>query len=552
MRWKSILPAILVAAGLAVLTSMAVTSPVQDLNPLEAREPVAGDLPPMAARVDQLLLAPLTSAGVTPAEGADDLTVLRRLSLALHGTIPSLEEIRRFEADTRPDRLTIWTNAFLEDTRFSNYFAERLARAYVGVEGGQFILFRRDRFTAWLRQQLQDRTPYDGMVRSMISEQGVWTDKAAVNFVTAGFANDKFDANKLAGRTVRAFLGQRIDCAQCHNHPFAHWKQTEFEGLAACYGQLDRTLVGIVDDPAEGLKFDIPGKFVKKGDLEVPQQRTVAPSVPFSAEWYPSAGTPRESLGQWVTHPNNKRFERAIANRVWGLLFGKPYLADRPVDDLPDPDDPEFQGRTEVLDLLGADFRAHRCDLRRLVQVITATRAYRRSSLHPAIKATEIEQIEQLWGVFPLNRLRPEQVIGAMLQSNSVKTIDQNSHLVTRAVRFFREADYLKEFGDPGEAELEQRTATIQQTLLNMNGQITPEMSQARPLATPTALRQFSPTSEVLLDNAYLTCLTRRPTPAERTHFLSQMTGRPQETKDAVLEDLFWTLYNAQEFTWNH
>ena len=543
MRWKSVLPAILVVAGLAVLTSVAVTSPVQDLDPPELREPVAGDLQSVATSVDESLLQQLNAAEVSPAAKADDLTVLRRLSLALHGTIPSLEEIRRFEADARPDRLAIWTNALLDDNRFADYFAERLARAYVGVEGGQFPIYRRDRFTAWISQQLKDRVPYDQMVRRMIAEEGVPTDKAAVNFAVASLANKEFDANKLAGRTVRAFLGQRIDCAQCHNHPFTHWKQKEFEGLAACFGQLDLYPVGVIDNSDK--------KYIIE-DRETLEKRTVEPSVPYAADRYPQEGTPRERLAQWVTHPSNTRFERAIANRVWGLLFGKPYLADRPVDDLPDPEDPEFQTQTKILDVLGADFRSHGCDLRRLIQVITSTQAYRRSSLHPSQDAVVLEEAEKLWGVFPLNRLRPEQVIGAMLQSNSVKTIDQNSHLFSRAFRFFKERDYVNEFGDPGEAELEQHSATIPQTLLNMNGEFAREMSQTGLFATPGTLRRFSPTNEALLDNAFLTCLTRRPTEAERKHFLSQLPERPKDTDNAVIEDLFWTLYNCEEFTWNH
>ncbi len=544
MRWKSVLPAMLVAVGLAVLTSMAVTSPVRDLNPPEMREPVAGDLLPVAQRVDQLVLAQLRAAHVEPAGQTDDLVVLRRLSLALLGTIPSLEEIRRFEADTRPDRLSIWTNAFLSDARYHDYFAERLARAYVGVGGTDlFIQYRRDRFSEWLRQQLRDNVPYDQMVRSMVSGVGVSTDKAEVNFVTAAFANNEFDQNKLAGRTVRAFLGQRIDCAQCHNHPFAHWKQQEFEGLAACYGQLDFTAVGVVDKPKQ--TYDVEDRMTL-------QKRTVVPKVPYSPDWCPTEGTPRERLAQWVTHPGNKRFDRAIANRVWGLLFGKPFLADRAVDDLPDPDDADFKGKTEVLDLLGSDFRSQGCDLRRLIQVITSTAAYRRSSLHPATDAVVVEDAERLWGVYPINRLRPEQVIGAMLQSNSVKTIDQNSHLFTRFSRMVKEGDYVKEFGDPGEAELEQRTATIPQTLLNMNGGFAQEMSQPGPFSTPGTLRQFSPTNDALLDNAFLTCLTRRPTAAERSHFLSQLPPQPKDADNAVLEDLFWTLFNAPEFTWNH
>lgn len=545
MRWKSVLPAILVAVGLACLTAMAVSRPVSELVPPPA-EPIAADVAPAARQVDQLLKGPMLSAGLESAPAADELTVLRRLSLALLGTIPSLEEIRRFEADTRSDRLSVWTNILLNDPRHADYFAERLARSMVGTEGGQFIIYRRDRFLAWLSDRIKQRTPYDEVVKAMIDETGVPTDRAAVNFVVSSFANDEFDPNKLAGRTSRAFLGQRIDCAQCHDHPFAHWKKDEFAGLAACYAELELTPVGIVDRPLDQRKKD------KEPSMMMAELAAEKPRVPFGPDWFPSEGSPRERLAAWITHPQNKRFERAIANRVWGLMFGRPFLNDRPVDDLPDPDDPETRDRTAVLDVLGADFRAHGCDLRRLIQVITATEAFRRDSRSATIDSRQIEEAEQLWAVFPLTRLRPEQVIGAMLQSNSVKTIDQNSHLFARAVRFFRERDYVNEFGDPGDAELEQRAVTITQTLLNMNGDFAREMSETGIFVTPGVIRQFSPSRDALLENAYLTCLTRRPTEAERQHFLPQLPEKSRSTDNAVIEDLYWTLFNSPEFSWGH
>ncbi len=553
MRWRSIFPAILVVGGLAAITAMAVSRPVQDLNP-PSGEAAASDLAPIAAQVDSAIEARLATEQRVASGAADDLIVMRRLSLALIGTIPSLEEIRRFEADTRPDRLTIWTNAYLDDSRFADYFSERLARVFVGVDAGQFIVFRRDRFTNWLAEQLRNRMPYDQMVAQLIRENGVATDRAAVNFSMAAFANDEFDPNKLAGRTVRAFLGQRIDCAQCHDHPFAHWKQKEFEGLAACYGELDLTLVGAVDVPLD-----------QRQKENEPQMMALPlgakPAVPFSPEWFPSEGSPRARLAEWVTHRDNQRFERAIANRVWGLIFGKPFLTDRPVDDLPDPDDVSMRPEMRVLDLLGADFRSHGCDLRRLIQVITATKAFRRSSQASSQRsgssgdqpaALAVEEMERQWGVYPLVRLRPEQMIGAMLQSNSVQTIDQNSHLFTRATRFFRERDYVNEFGDPGEAELELRAATITQTLLNMNGEFASDMSRVRAFATPTVIRQYSPTIDALLDNAFLACFTRRPTDAEREHFRKQLPDDPAAVETEIIEDLFWTLYNSPEFCWNH
>ncbi len=163
--------------------------------------------------------------------------MLRRLALALVGTVPSLEEIRQFEADSRPDRLVHWTERYLRDTRFADYVAERLARAYVGVDDGQFILFRRDRFKAWLSEQIRKNRPYDHIVHDMIATDGVWTDRPAVNFLSAAYANDAFDENKLAGRTARAFLGQRIDCAQCHDIPSLPGSNPSLKGSLRAMGR---------------------------------------------------------------------------------------------------------------------------------------------------------------------------------------------------------------------------------------------------------------------------------------------------------------------------
>ena len=588
MSIRTILLPMIVMGCVATLTLWAMQTPMPRPEPSVAA-PEVDDLQRTVVEVNAALERLWSEAGetdgdvpadelppITPAPTVDDLTILRRLSLALHGTIPSLEEVRRFQADERPDRLLHWTAAMLEDSRFFDYIAERLARAYVGVEEGQFLLFRRDRFTAWLRTQLAENRPYDEIVADMIAAKGVWTGEGEVNFLTGAFANDAFDANKLAARTVRAFLGQRMDCAQCHDHPFDHWKQSEFEGIAAHFGRLEVSLAGVHDDP--DLQYTIVEEEGEEG-------RTVEPAVPLSPEWLPDNGSIREQLAAWVTHPDNDRFERAIANRVWGLMFGRPFAnrvriyaedwengesawawTDRAVDDLPDPGDPQFGNQFEVLDILGRDFREHGCDLRRLILVIAASNAFRLDSVHPetadvAVQTLtdaqrdalnlRIEQLESRWAVFPLVRLRPEQVIGSMLQANNVQTIDQNSHLFTRAVRFFRERDFINEFGDPGVDELEDRTGTIQQALLRMNGDFARELSEEQPLAAPGQIRRYSSSPEHLLENVFLSALTRPPTEMEQECFLPQLqsdSGQP----DGVIQDLYWAIFNAPEFSWNH
>ncbi|MCA9072125.1 MAG: DUF1549 domain-containing protein, partial [Planctomycetaceae bacterium] len=444
-------------------------------SPLEKSPPGPTDevenLPSITKQVDDYFAQRWQTAGLKPVEvlqDDDELQVYRRLSLALHGTIPSLEEIRRFEADQEPDRIARWAAAMLEDRRFADYFAERLARSFVGTDNGQFIVYRRDRFVTWLADELHQHRPYDQIVREMIQDEGLWTGSPATNFMTSAFNNGEFDENKLAGRTARAFLGQSMDCAQCHNHFFASWTQEQFQSLAAFYGQARLSLVGLNDrtkDKKGPIEYHYEKRMPGEDGEEIVEQVKIDPDVPFGEDWLPSEGTRRQRLAAWITHPENRRFERAIANRVWGLLFGEAFTTKhedddieiRPVDDMLDPEPltAEFSG--DALDILGRDFREHDYDLRRMILAIVTSKPFRLSSDHSAKTQEEYELLENAWAVFPLTRLRPEQVVGSMLQAASIKTIDRNSHLFVRTIRFFREKDFVKNYGDLGADELQER-----------------------------------------------------------------------------------------------
>jgi Protein of unknown function (DUF1549)/Protein of unknown function (DUF1553) len=498
-----------------------------------------------------------------PAEPASDLQVLRRLSLALHGTVPALEEIRQFEADDRPGKLRRWTVRMMDDKRFANYFGERLARGFVGTEGGTFILYRRDRFTSWLRSKLRKNRPYDEIVREMIASDGLWTGDPATNFMTAAYNDKKFDVNKLAGRSVRAFLGQRIDCAQCHDHKFNdHWKQHHFQGLAAFFGQSQVSPFG-VEDRATTRKGE-PIEYVVE-DRKTLKKHAVQPAVPFHPEWLPETGTRRERFAAWITHPENRRFERATVNRVWALLFGRQYTYPvYPVDDLPDPDDPNELTDTKLLDILGSDFRRHNYDLRRLILTMTSTKAFRMSSKHSADVAPEsaeneadvarrMENLENNWAVFPLSRLRPEQVFGSMIQAASVRTIDQNSNLFVRFVKAIRESDFIREYGDPGGDELVERAGTISQALVRMNGKLTRETGKATPFTAAGRIPSVSSTDEHCVETAYLVIFCRRPTPRELEHWMTRLKEAGNgESRASIVEDMYWAMFNQTEFSWNH
>ena len=541
-------------AGLLIVSVIvwAAHSPVQHSLPYLPSE-VATDLDKTVQQVDQFFEKNWKTSGLKPAELADDLQVFRRLSLALHGTVPSLEEIRLFEKDERPNRMQHWLAGMMDDDRFADYFAERLARNLVGVHEGNLILYRRDRFTEWLRTQLRADRPYNEMVQEMIASDGLWTGSPQTNFITQSVSNEMLDVNKLAGRSVRAFLGQRMDCAQCHDHPFVEeWKQGHFEGMAAYYGQTNYTAFGVEDQSEkDGKPFEYLIKDFKEDENgeSIEYERTVKPSVPFHPEWLPKKGNRREMLAGWITHSENRRFERAIANRVWGLLFGISHFD--PVDDLPnpteiDPDNPE------LLDLLGADFRTHRYSLRRLIYVIASSKPFRLQSHHSATESSEIRELEQQWALFPLMRLRPEQIIGSMLQTSSIKTIDQNSHLIFRTIRFFNEGDFIKDYGDLGEDELGDRAGTISQALLRMNGELPENLLKSDPVSSSGRIAALSADDAQMVENCFLVCLTRKPTKVEQAYFQKQLTGKKDDDRVQVIEDLFWALFNSPEFSWNH
>jgi len=535
MKLQNTLAPLLVIALVAMIVASAVRRPAGAKTP--SSDATLAKLDRTAtAEVDDWLENSWRQAELSPPETADDLTVLRRLSLALHGMVPSLEEIRQFQADDQPHKLERWTARMLDDPRFADYFAERLSKVFVGSEEGQLIIFRRDRLVDWLSEEIREDRPYDNTVRYLIGGKGLWTGQPEVNFLTAARVDEDFDENKLAGRTVRAFLGQRIDCAQCHDHPFGEWTQAQFEGLAAHFGQVGLTPFGVEDKPQD---------YVVQ-DRETLEDRTVAPSVPFSPQWLPQTGSRREQLAAWVTHPENRRFRRATVNRVWGLLFGRAWS--QPVDDLADP--PPLDS-PDLLDILGDDFAAHDYSLKYLAATITATKAFRAASTY-AGDPDKLAAAEANWAVFPLVRLRPEQMIGSLLQAASVQTIDRNAHWTIRAIRLIREGDFLREYGDLGDEELSERGGTIPQRLVLMNGSLVRELMEQNIFSSVGRVAAMAPTDRACVETAYLICLTRLPSEEEAEHFLGQLEGTKDKRRGRVVEDIYWTLLNVTEFSWNH
>jgi len=539
----------------------------------------------VAVDVDAALATDWKPHGIQPTERASDLLVMRRLSLALRGTIPSLEEIRLFESLPANERLEWWLADIFADRRYADYTAERFARAWVGVEDGPFLVFRRRRFVLWISEQFQKNRPFDETVRELVTASGLWTENPAVNFLTATVINDSGDdnprPNRLASQTARAFLGVRMDCAECHDHPFDdRWTQRGFEGLAAFFAPArqspGKSISGIQDDSE--YQYTVIDRVTN-------QPRNVRPAVPFGEEWLPQEGSTRQRFAAWLTDRRNSAFARATANRAWALMFGRPLV--EPVDDVPINDlttkaitaydhdaasstatnQPDIPAPQRVIELLAEDYSAHDYDLQRLFRVIASTAAFQRESRRtpplnePAPTAEQVVQqrnradvqAETVWAEFPLQRLRPEQMIGGLIQAGTLRTIDEQSHIFTQLIRFFRERDFVQRYGDAGADEFADRGGTIPQSLLLMNGDLARELIQPELLNASTRIAQFSNSHRQAIEATYLTMLTRRPSDQEIDYFERVWKDRePELGKQQLVYDLSWALMNSTEFRWNH
>jgi len=497
-------------------------------------------------RVDAEFAAHWKKEGKEPAPPADDLTRVRRLSLGLTGTIPSLQEIRAIEAQLDGERIQWWLSHLFEDRRTSDYLAERFARAYVGVENGPFLIYRRRRFVSWLSDEIHANRPYDEVVRSLITAEGLWTNNPEVNFVTVTIdPNDedkKPDEVKLAARVTRAFLGVRIGCVQCHDdHLGDHWKQEHFHQLASFFGGTDMRLTGVRENRTNSYRF----KYHRERE-----ERVVPPVVPFQPKLLPPNGDRRDRLARWVTHPQNRAFARATVNRVWALMFGRPLV--EPIDEIPLEDSPE-NPYPPGLETLATDLIEHDFDLRRLIRVIAATRAFGLDSKVPEGRAPLSVKHDQHRAAFAFSRLRSEQVAGSILQAASLTAIDADSHIIFQLGRTIQQGDFIKRYGDVGADEFNSQGGTTTQRLLLMNGEMVLKRTEDNLVANAaTRILATAHDDAAAVEAAYLAVLSRRPSLEESEYFVSALSRNDERGRKSKMEDLCWALINSTEFSWNH
>jgi hypothetical protein len=541
---------ILICVGSVGLLSIYLTS-ASELSTPKSWKPESDRAKNVAAiieTIDESFEDQWSDCGLEVAQVADDLLVARRLSLGLSGTIPSVQELKILEQQPSDQRISWWVSRLLEDTRTHDYLAERLARAWVGVEEGPFLVYRRRRFVSWLSNQLAKNRRYNFLVKDLMTDEGIWTDSPAVNFYTRNIipdsgTDDKPDPILLTGRTVRAFVGMRIDCLQCHDDFLdniyvgdpdgpRNGEQTDFHQLAAFFGGTRNSFFGINDisNDKASWKYQL---------LHDDEETEIEPAVPWQPELLPEDLPLRKQLAHWVTHRENRPFSRAIVNRMWAVMAGRPMM--EPVDNI--PLDGPFP---EAMEILVDDFIEHEFDLRRLIRLIANTKAYRLESFAEHDLST---QHQEALAVFPMSRLRPDQMAGAISQAASLRPIDQHAHIFNQLRKYGEVVQFVSRYGDPGENEFEQSGETVTQKLLMFNGEMVNTRISDGSFSS-SHIAGLSPDIETTIETVFLATLSRRPTQDEYEYF-QQNFEDDEQNKEAVIQ-LYWSLINSLEFGWNH
>lgn len=512
------------------------------------RQPLDG-YPRVSQRnfIDRLVFAKLKRLHLLPSEPSDDQQFLRRVCLDLTGTLPPPERVREFLASDRPGKRDELIETLLNSPEFLDYWTFRFADLFrVGKSVQGFTKYSR-LYWEWIRDGIARNKPYDQMARERIAAQGY--GGPALHYYLIG--GDLPSPQDMMGEQVRVFLGRRLDCAQCHNHPYEPWSQNQFWGMTAFYGQLTR--VGdintgtapyniILDDP-EG-----HGVLGKGGPLIHPRNKTEVRPAFLSGEpaGQNAAEDPRASLSEWMTSPARPEFAEAIVNRIWGRFFGRGIVD--PVDDfkLVNP-----ATHPDLLAALAEDFRAGGYDLRQLMRRIVRSRVYQLSSFPNASNRSDRTNYAR---AHP-RPLDAEVLLDAISQVTGVPERFGTKPEGTRAINLVSSDMYpsrfLELYGRPNRQMVPQRKveASLGQALHLLAGPTYTDKLSGEGSRISGLLAAGASNAE-LVEEFYLAALSRFPTAEELGELESWIEGQDSRLKAA--EDLVWALIGSREFAYVH
>jgi hypothetical protein len=540
--------------GVGVLALVVTTSGLRAGPPGRA-EPPPGDVAALAARIDEHVAAGYAAARATPAALTDDAAFLRRVTLDLAGRIPRSSEVREFLADKSPDKRREVVDRLLEGPNYVAHFSRVWRSLLVPQTNNQAQAFGQQMET-WVRKRVKENTPYDEMVRELLTanlpfngarravaqpQQPGQFDQGALAF----YQSNEFKPENLAAATSRLFLGVKLECAQCHDHPFDPWSRKQFWELAAFFAgvQPQRPQPGRPVNPAQ-IDPDLRELTIPNTEKKV-KAKFLDGTEP---EWREGRST-RSTLADWMTSAENPFFARAAINRMWAHFFGIGIV--EPVDGFGSEDHPP--SHPELLDDLTDAFVASKFDPKFLIRAITASKTYQLGSA----VTDKSQEDPRLFARMALKGLTPEQLFDSLVVATGYRA-EPNPANPRVAVQNPR-AEFLAKFANASDKRTEHQTSILQALAL-MNGrfitdQTDPDLSELGKSRSLAAILDL-PTLDTLqkkLDALFVNTLSRPMRPEEASRLVPYVEkGGPSGDRNKAMADVFWVLLNSSEFFLNH
>ncbi|UUO08855.1 DUF1549 domain-containing protein [Blastopirellula sp. J2-11] len=510
-----------------------------------------GDLPEPKNFVDELVFANLTEIGIPPSPVCDDATFLRRISLDLAGRLPTAEEAKEFLASTEPNKRDQLIDQLLRSPGYADFFANKWTSLLKNRRDDASDITSNFAFHAWIRDSLLENLPYDQMVRQLLAATGT----VVANPPVAWYKRVKEPKEQLED-VAQLFLGVRLQCAQCHHHPFERWSQDDYYSLSAFFSQIGRK-------PSDTRGEDLI--FHKRGIATATNVKTGVALKPAALGddigAIPADRDPRLRLADWLAKPDNPFFAKALVNRYWKHFFKRGLI--EPEDDIRDTNPPS---NPELLAALEAHFIESGYDLKALVRVITQSKAYQLSALPNEYNLVD----EQNYSRYYPRRMQAEVMLDAVNDLTASPTNFANLPPGTRAVglpdnSYNNSSLFLRVFGRPDnssvcECERVQSSSLAQSLHLINSAEIKTKLSAAQGRAATLVSADVPP--EEKIREIYLVAFSREPDPNEMEialDYLQQIPndadGKPLGADQAArqnFQDLIWAIMNSKEFLFNH
>jgi hypothetical protein len=500
--------------------------------PLRLSVPMTDDVIDLAAVpssgfIDDHIHTTLQRLRLPVSPNADDSTWIRRLHLDLVGRLPSRQVVEDFLSDNSVEKREALVDRLLQSDAFVDYWTYRfsnLLRVFPqpnDKEGART-------YHLWIRQQLQDNTAIDVMARKLLLAIGDSHQDGAVNFSRAAS-----DARAHAEFVSQVFMGTRLACANCHNHPLDRWTQDDYHGLAAVFAKIERGQVV---------------KIATRGDVtNVRTGEPAIPRIPGVRNMSDDVDT-REAFTQWLVSDDNPYFAKAFVNRLWRGMFGRGLI--EPADDIRDTNPATHP---ELLNRLAQDFVQNKYNLRHTLRLIALSNTYGRSSESNAKNRADDRFLSHA-----LKRpLEPEVFVDAVYDVTGVADSYGNESYGTRAIQLFdptipsESLDLLGRCSRRASCEGISASSALPTKLHQLNG----DLINRKVSATEGNLHrsiQANLTDLLIIEDFYWRALSRKPSGAERNHWLQQLNALGYDERLRVLEDLLWSLLNCSEFASNH